>query len=324
MKIAFFDIGDEDVSYFKKIFPKDNLAFFKFPLTSDSILLKKDFEVISVRIYSKLTAKVLSKFPKLKFITARTTGFDNVDLSYCKERGIIVSNVPAYGDNTVAEHTFAILLALIKQIPKSIDFARRESFNFKDIIGSDLYGKTLGVMGTGKIGSNVVRIARGFGMKVVCYDLFKNEKVTKDYGASYVSFDQLLETSDIISLHLPLNKGTAHLIDEVVIKKMKKGAIVVNTGRGGLINTVDLAKAIENNYLAGAALDVFECETYKGEVPESKELALAQEFLFSSDRVIATPHNAFNTHEAYGRILDTTAQNIKAFTENKPINIVSS
>jgi D-lactate dehydrogenase len=265
-------------------------------------------------------------------ITTRSTGFDHIDLAGAKEKKIIVCNVPFYGENTVAEHTFALILALSRRLPESVDRAKKGDFSLDGLRGFDLKGKTLGIVGLGHIGQHVARIAKGFEMKVVAYDLKQDKKLAKEMGFNYASLEELLSKSDIITLHAPYNKTTHHLINSENINLIKKGAYLVNTARGALIQTEALLKSLSIGVLAGAGLDVLEEECFikeeaqllSKEFPKTCDLktVLRNHILLQQKNVIATPHNAFNSNEALMRILDTTVLNIKSFIKNKPINKV--
>ena len=275
---------------------------------------------------------MIRQLPNLKFVTTMSTGFDHIDLATCKSKKIPVSNVPFYGENTVAEHTMALILSLSRHIPKSIEKMQHYDFDLSDVRGFDLKGKTLGLIGMGHIGQHVARMAKGFEMKVIVSDPKKDPKIAKNLGIKYVKLEKLLGSSDVISLHAPYNKKTHHLINKDNIKLIKKGACLVNTARGGLIETQALMTALDKKIISCAGLDVLEEECF---IKEEKEL-LAKPFQKSCDlktilqghmliqdpRVLVTPHNAFNSDEALQRILDTTVDNIKSFIKNKHINKV--
>jgi D-lactate dehydrogenase len=270
--------------------------------------------------------------PKLKFVVTRSTGFDHIDTHYCKANGITVTNVPSYGENTVAEHTFALILALSRKIVTSSERVRHNGdFSLDSLRGFDLEGKTIGIVGMGKIGSKVAKIASSFGMRIVAYDLFQNESLIKKYKIEYLPLKEVLARSDVISLNLRHTNETHHLINNETMQFVKKGAILVNTARGGLIDTPVLLTALDNGTLAGVGLDVLEEE---GSVKEDIQLksrqytrrnlmvGLANAILVHKQNVIITPHNAFNSTEAFGRIMETTVKNILSFVSGEPINLV--
>lgn len=333
--ISFFELEKWEEKYLQDKLKKiRNLSFNFFPEPlNNSVLNKiKDTNILAVFIYSQINQETLAKLPRLKFVTTMSTGFDHIDLTNCYSKGIKVSNVPYYGENTVAEHTLALILALARHLPNSIERAKSGDFNLKGLRGFDLKGKTIGLIGLGHIGEHVARMARGFEMKILAYDPKKDTALAKKLEITYVTMDYLLRHSDIISLHTPYNKKTHHLINKGNIKIIKPGAYLINTARGGLIETEALIMALGKNILAGAGLDVLEEECF---IKEEKEL-LAKPFqkkcdlktvlqghlLIQDPRVLVTPHNAFNSEEALRRILDTTINNIRAYLVNKPVNLV--
>ncbi len=292
-----------------------------------------DVEVLSVFVSHEVKKEHLEKMPNLKLIATRSTGYDHLDIDTAKEMGISVATVPSYGENTVAEFAFALLLALSRRTYESYkQVSETGSFAKNELRGFDLYDKTFGVIGTGKIGMNSVRIAKGFGMKVVAYDVFPKEEESKELGFSYVSLDELLGSSDVISIHTPYNKETHHMINVDNIEKIKKGAYIINTARGGIIETRALIKGLESGIITGAGLDVLEEEGVLGDElqllekdhPNADELrtTLLNHYLIDHPNVIITPHNAFNTEEAMKRIIDTTVLNMKSFINGDPVNIV--
>jgi len=335
--ISFVDIEEAwEAEHLKKAL-RDSFSINDFKETADLLLDKiKDSSVLSPFIKSNINKKVIDSLPNLKLITTRSTGFDHIDIDYAKSKSILVSNVPTYGENTVAEHTFALILSIARNLKKSHFKASQGDFSIKDLIGFDLKGKTIGVVGTGHIGLRVIKMAVGFSMKVLAFDPNRNKFLEEVLGFKYVDFDTLLKESDVITLHAPHNKKTHHLINEDNIGLIKKGAILINTARGGLIDTMALTKALDKKILAGAGLDVLEGEDIILEEkqllmrkkkdlynPEKLKLTLRNAFLLQRENVVFTPHTAFYSKEALQRILDTTIQNILGFTNQKPINIVS-
>lgn len=333
-KIAFFEITEEEKKeYFSANLSEHELVFFDHPLNEDSIPKETIFEVISTFVESKVTAKIIDAFPNLKLVAVRATGFDSVDVEYAKSKNILVCNIPAYGSNTVAEYTFGLILSLSRKIPQAANRLKISGeFSFEGLRGFDLNGKTLGVIGTGKIGSNVIKIAKGFNMSVLAMDSYPNEALAKSLEFNYVSLEELLKDSDIVTLHVPLSAKTQHLISKNNIKLMKKGGILINTSRGGIVDTDALYQALTLNHLGGAALDVLE-EEY--ELKEEAEL-LAQNKIPAKDfqnliedhilmhlpNVIITPHMAFYTKEAEFSIMETTVSNIKSALSGTPQNLV--
>jgi D-lactate dehydrogenase len=332
-KLAFFEIEDWEKKYIKSKLKKHELKFFNERLNKKNIKEIKDFDIVSVFIYSYINKNLLTKLSKLKLITTRSTGFEHINIEECKERRIKVCNVPIYGANTVAEHTFALILCLSRKIHESWERTTRGNFSLEGLRGFDLKDKTIGIIGAGSIGKNVIRIARGFDMKVLAYDLHKDKKLAKKLEFKYTNLDDLLKKSDIISLHVPYNKNTHHLINKKNLKLIKKGALLINTARGSVIDTDAIVKSLDKGILGGAGLDVLEEE---GLIKEEKQLLsknfpkgnlkalLRNHILLTQKNVIITPHNAFNSKEALQRILDTTILNIKSFINKKPKNLVKS
>ena len=330
IKIGFFEIEEWEKKYISEKITDLDLFFSTEPLTLENITEAKDCQVISPFIYSKIDKAIISKLPELKFISTRSTGFDHIDMAAVASKKIIVSNVPFYGENTVAEHTFALILALSRKLFDSIDRARKGNFSLDGLRGFDLKNKTLGIVGLGHIGLCVTKIANGFGMKVLAYDPKEDKKLAENNNFKYVGLEDLLAKSDIISLHAPYNKATHHLINSDNIKLIKRGAYLINTSRGGLIETEALMKALSDDILAGAGLDVLEGEYFikeeaqllSKEFPKTFDLktALQNNILLRQKNVIITPHNAFNSEEALVRILDTTILNIQSFIKGEIIN----
>lgn len=333
MKIAFFEVTSQERNFLKKIrFPGHSVALFAGELTAESAAQAKPFDVVSVFIYSALTAPVLKSLPKLKLISTRSTGFDHIDLSAASKRGISVSNVPSYGENTVAEHTFALILSLSRNVHKAYVRTLSGDFRLEGLQGFDLKGKTIGVVGAGHIGLHVIRMAKGFGMQVKAFDTQRNSFLSEVLDFDYVPLDELLRTSDIISLHAPYNRHTHHIINRDNITSVKRGAILINTARGGLVETHALLEALENGTLAGAGLDVIEGEELIKEEKqllshhyslEKMETLLKSNILLHRDNVVFTPHIGFNSAEALQRILDTTVENIRQYLSGTPQNTVA-
>ncbi len=334
--IVFLDVENAwEKAYLRKRLPSEKVLIFLDSPTKAVEEKIKNTEILSVFIKSKINTQFLRSFPKLQFITTRSTGFDHIDLKACKKRGIVVSNVPVYGENTVAEHTFALILSLSRNLRKAYLRTVQNNFSIEGLMGFDLKGKTLGIVGTGYIGLHVIRMGIGFGMKVIAFDVKQNQFLAEVLGFEYVSFEDLLKNSDIISLHTPYLPATKHLINKESIKRIKKGAILINTARGGLIETDALVEALDRGVIAGAGLDVLENEEF---ILEEKRLisdqkntkhwskiktVLKNHALLHRENVVYTPHMAFYSKEAVERILDTTVSNIKAFVGSASINQVN-
>ncbi len=332
-KIAFFEVEEWEKSIISDALKGHDVRFFSAELNKSNVAKVKDIDILSVFIYSKVTKEMIDKLQKLTLIATRSTGYDHIDSEGCKKRGIRIANVPTYGENTVAEHTFALILSLSRKIHKSYERTVRGDFTLDGLRGFDLKGKTIGVIGTGNIGRHVVRIAHGFEMDILAYDVKQDKQFAKEMGFTYVDFDFLLAHSDIITLHVPYLKATHHLINKENIRKVKKGAMLINTARGGLVETEALVYALDKGILSGAGLDVLEEEFFIKEetqllsrhFPETCDLKtlLQNHILLKQDNVLITPHNAFNSNEALLRILETTLENIQGYICKKAVNIVA-
>jgi D-lactate dehydrogenase len=331
-KIAFFELENWEKDYFKNKLKGHSLKFIDKKLSVKNTDKVRDSDIIAVFIYSDVNKDVIGRLPKLKLITTMSTGFDHIDLEECKKKKVVVCNVPIYGENTVAEHTFALILAISRKVVDSVDKTRKGDFRLIGLRGFDLKGKTIGIVGCGNIGKHVARIAKGFEMNVLIFDIHKDPKLAKKIGFKYASMENLLKNSDIITLHVPENKYTHHMINSKTLKLFKKGAVLINTARGGLIDSSALIKALDNRTIKYAGLDVLEGECL---IKEEKELlhpdlsktcdlrtVLQDHILLHKPNVYITPHNAFNSREALVRILDATIENIQGFLKKKVINLV--
>ncbi len=334
MKTVFFECEEWEKKYLVQHLAGQNVQFLPKPLSGETVAYATDAEAIYVFIYSTLTREVLEKLPQLKSISTRSTGYDHIDLAYCKERGILVCNVPEYGTHSVAEHTFALILALSRHIVESVDKTRRGNFDLRGLMGFDLYGKTIGVVGVGSIGRSVIQIAKGFGMRVVATTENPSEIEAKAHGITLLDLKELLSVSDIITLHVPLTKKTRHMINSKNIRRCKKGSLLINTARGGVVETEAIVKGLEEKILAGVGLDVLEEECF---VKEERQLLsgrflaecdlktqLLNHVLLTQENVIVTPHNAFHSREALTKILDVTVGNILGVASGNRQNIVEA
>ncbi|PIT98489.1 MAG: hydroxyacid dehydrogenase [Candidatus Andersenbacteria bacterium CG10_big_fil_rev_8_21_14_0_10_54_11] len=301
-------------------------------LDRETALLAREAAAVSVFAWSAVSRPVLEQLPAVRFIAARSTGFDHIDLAACAEFGIAVANVPGYGERTVAEHTFALILALSRNLMHSFDRTRAGSFSREGLRGFDLEGKRLGVIGTGKIGAKVSRIGLAFGMRVVAFDVQRNPEL-EAAGVDYVpSAAAVLGQADVITLHVPLTEETRHLISMETIERIQPGAVLINTARGDLVQTAALLSALDRGILRGAGLDVLEDERLVGEeaevlsqgAPSNEALAamLRNHVLLSKPNVLITPHNAFNSEESLEKLLATTVANLEAFFAGTPQNVV--
>lgn len=287
--------------------------------------------VLSTFVHSRVRQEQLDPLPDLKLIATRSTGYDHIDANYCMQRGITVCNVPQYGENTVAEHTFAMLLALTRRVIQAYERAIRGDFNVQGLRGTDIAGKTLGVLGTGRIGLRVLGIGAGFGMKLIACDVHPDHHAASNIGFDYVSLEELLSRSEVLSIHVPYNSKTHHMINSEALSKLPRGAIIVNTSRGGLIEPQALINALMSGHLGGAALDVLEGEAAIGEEAEilsssydieTLRTIVRNHALLRMPNVIITPHVAFNSVQAVERLVETTIDNVRAYFAGRPQNVV--
>jgi len=331
MKVVVFEVEERERHIFERMCSGECTLTAE-PLRAANVDEHADAEIVSTFIYSELTADVIARLPRLKLIATRSTGFEHINAEACRQRGIMVCNVPTYGANTVAEHIFALLLAISHRLPEAIDRAQRGYFSPLGLVGFDLDGKTFGCVGTGSIGKHVIKIAKGFGMDVLAFDTRPDMGFSVAMGFRYGSLDHVLANADIISLHVPSMPETHHMLNAAAFAKMKNGVVVINTARGDLIETNALIQALTSGKVAAAGLDVLPDEPMIREEAElinsifSKEHDLrnlvANHVLLRMRNVIVTPHSAFNTREAVGRIAETTAANIADFLAGRPQNVV--
>jgi D-lactate dehydrogenase len=327
--IAFFSTKDWEEKYLKKKLAKHKLLFFKNAISKTDLPKLKEIDILSLFVDSKLTHDDLRSLPKLKHVALRSTGFDHVDGKACAEKQIIVTNVPTYGENTVAEHAFALLLSLSRKIPET--YNRTHAFKdmtYDGLTGFDLRGKTIGLIGGGNIGMHAAKIARGFGMRILVADPFQKPLLPEVLSFEYVPLEQLLREADVISLHAPYNEHTHHIINDKNAKLIKKGCVLINTSRGGLIDTDVLQKVLQNGTIAAAGLDVIEDELLvmnppKILTPLEVKKQKRNKDIIKMNNVIFSPHNAFNSTEALYRIIDTTINNIEKSLSGKVQNKVN-
>jgi D-lactate dehydrogenase len=323
MNIAFFETAASERDEITKALAGHTVQFYDGTLTKENVANVADANVVSVFINSEVSADIIAALGVTKLITTRSTGFDHIDLAAAKAKGIAVVNVPGYGAHTVAEFAFALILSLSRKLfPARARIRDEKSFSIAGLEGFDLNGKTLGVLGTGRIGKNVIAIAKAFGMNVIAYDVFHDDAFAAANGFPYVDLPSLLSQSDILTFHLPYNEGTHHILNETNVSLIKKGAYLVNTARGELIDTKALLAALADGTLAGVGVDVLEAErSLKTGV--TSEIVTEDMALVNLPNVIATPHIAFYTQEAVAEINKTTIQNIISFVAGTPQNLVS-
>lgn len=301
-------------------------------LTIDTAVLGNDSTIITVFVNSIVDQQVIDLFPNLKLIITRSTGFDHIDIEYAATKGITVCNIPNYGSRTVAEFTFALILGLSRKVFWAIEQVKlKNEWNTSDFERFNLEGKTIGIIGTGRIGLNVAQIAKGMGMKIVATDSFPNNTKAVEIGFEYVPLKDLLAQSDVITLHVPANPGTHHLINTENVLQIKNGAILINTSRGDVADPEALLFGLDQGILQGVGLDVLEAEHdlkdeqrmfTSSKSSETIQTLLENHILMYHPRVIITPHIAFNATEARRDIIAITHMNIKQFLAGAPVNII--
>ena len=325
IKIAFFDTKDYDINLFDK-YNKDfgyEIKYYESRLNSETVKLAKGFDVVCIFVNDKADKPVLDKLNEygVKLVALRCAGFNNVDLNNLGNLKVV--RVPKYSPYAVAEHAAALLLNINRKIYKSYQRVKKYNFSLDGLLGFDLHGKTVGVIGTGKIGKVFIEIMNGFGANVLAYDVYKDEQASKELGFEYVSLEELCEKSDIISLHCPLTAETEYIINKKTLSLMKENVIIINSSRGKLVCTEDLIEAMSNNKIGGVGLDVYENEEefflrdLSGSYKRDKNLSL----LISMPNVIITSHQAFFTSEALNKIALDTCQNISdIFSKGECVN----
>ncbi len=328
-RTAIFELEDRFIGKFQVLRGAMDILITDQSLSSDNVNNYSDCRVISTFIGSSLNVDTLDKLPNLALIITRSTGVDHIDLEYCYRRKIAVCNVPNYGPNSVAEYAFGLLLSLARKLEPAIYETRHGRFGHAHLRGAELFGKTLGIIGTGNIGSSMARIGHGFGMQIIGHDPQQNAALCNNYDLRYVGLDSLLQTSDIISLHIPASSETRHLLGAVQFNQVKKGAILINTSRGEVIDVFSLIKALQSGRLGAAGLDVLADEGYLRDptqkVPASaSDIYHANHTLMNLPNVIVTPHNAFNTHAAVERIIDISIDVMQGYLDGQLINGVST
>lgn len=326
MKILFYDTKKYDRDSFEKVvtdFPETEIDYLEADLSVQTARLAKGYDAVCAFVSSDVSEKVLQILGQrgVRLVLMRCAGFNNVDLAAADANGITVLRVPGYSPEAVAEHAMALALAVNRHIHKGYIKVRENNFSLVGLTGVNFYGKTAGIVGTGKIGAAMCRICHGFGMKVIAYDIYQNPDL--DF-VEYVDFDTLLANSDLISLHCPLTEENYHLINQDTIRKMKDEVILVNTSRGALIKTDDLIAGIRSRKFFGVGLDVYEEET--NNVFENREDDFLEHSttarLLSFPNVIVTSHQGFLTEEALAAISRTTLQNAMDF-KNAAVNPVN-
>lgn len=323
MKILFYGTKNYDEEFFEKLlpsYPGIEIKFTEANIHEDTASLAHGYEAICAFVNADLGTQIIHLLHEqgVKLILMRCAGYNNVDLETAHKLGIKVLRVPGYSPEAVAEHAMALALTANRHTHKAYIKCRENNFALNGLMGVNFYGKTAGIIGTGKIGQAMAKICKGFGMKVIAYDLFPNKSL--DY-LEYVSLDELLASSDLISLHCPLTEETKHIINEDTISKMKDGVILVNTSRGGLIKTDDLILGIRDHKFFAVGLDVYEEETdfvFEDMSERILQSSIVQRLL-SFPNVMITSHQGFFTREALTNIAETTMENAKAFMNGEEL-----
>lgn len=324
MKVAVFSTKPYDKNYFEKYNKshKHELAFFDTNLNAQTTNLTKEFDAVCVFVNDKLNAKVIKKLAKnkIKLIALRCAGFNNVDLEAAEKHNIKVTRVPAYSPQAVAEHALSLILTLNRKTHKAYNRIKEGNFSLNGLIGFDLHNKTIGVIGTGKIGVAFSKIMLGLGCEVVAYDVNPQKALKKD-GVTYMSLDELYKKADIISLHCPLMPATKHIINDESISKMKNHVMIINTSRGALIDTEAVIKNLKEKKIGYVGIDVYEQEEEIFFEDRSEQIIEDDTLirLISFPNVLITSHQAFLTDEALTEIAQTVLQNIRDFEDNKPL-----
>ncbi|PXX44710.1 MULTISPECIES: 2-hydroxyacid dehydrogenase [Aquitalea] len=321
MRIAVFDTKNYDRQSLDLANQQfgHHLSYFEPRLNRDTLELVHDVEAVCPFVNDRLDGEVIARLAQrgVRLITLRCAGFNGVDLAACQQHGIVVTRVPAYSPHAVAEHAFALLLAVVRRIHKSYVRVREMDFSLDGLVGFDLYRKTMGVVGTGRIGQATIAIAKGFGMRVLAFDVYPQAGLDQQLGFEYVSMAQLLQQCDVVSLHLPLTAQTQHMINADALAGMKSGAVLINTSRGALVDTTALIAALKDGRLAGVGLDVYEME--EGVFFENhSEVGLQDDQLarlLTFPNVLVTAHQGFLTREALDNIAETTLANATAFEQ---------
>ncbi|MBF0532189.1 MAG: 2-hydroxyacid dehydrogenase [Candidatus Omnitrophica bacterium] len=324
MKIAFFDAKPYDIESFEKATNNSGfkITFFKSHLTTETAALTQGFQVVCVFVNDIINKDVIEILERngIALIALRAAGYNNIDLKTIFKK-IHVVRVPAYSPYAVAEHAVALMLSLNRKVHRAYYRTRDNNFTLNGLLGFDMFGKTAGIIGTGKIGKVMIGILKGFGMRVLAYDSFPDKEYQKNAGFEYVALDALYRESDIISLHCPLTKATYHLINEASIAKMKPGIMIINTGRGMLIDSKALIAGLKIGRVGFAGLDVYEEESDYFFEDFSNKVITDDVFarLLSFNNVLVTSHQGFFTQEALRNIADTTLENIREFFTEKKI-----
>ena len=317
MKILFYSIHEFEKPFIEKHFNEFEIHYTEKQLNNESSHLAIGYDGVSVFSSDIVNEQVLKEFKSQgnKFVSTRSVGYDHIDLDAAKIHNIKIANVPEYSPYSVAEFTVAMLLALNRKLFRADELFQLQDFRLDSLVGFDVFGKTIGIIGAGKIGSAFAKIMNGFGTDILIYDIEKNEELINYKSIKYVDLETIYEKSDIISLSLPLNKHTKYLLNKESLSKMKKQPIILNTARGAIINTTDLINALKSGQISGASLDVFEREKGMYFYDFSEKVIDDDEFhiLKSMQNVYLTSHQAFLTNEALSGIAKTSSENFKSW-----------
>lgn len=318
-KVAVFSSKPYDEKSFNALSPEHmELSYFDTRLTEQSVNLAKGFDAVCAFVNDELNQNVLTALNDMgvKGIALRCAGFNNIDLTSYKDLPIRAARVPAYSPEAVAEHTIAMMMTLNRKLHKAYNRTKEDNFSLDGLLGFNIHNKTLGLIGTGKIGLATARIVKGFGAKVIAYDPCPSP-LSEEIGFSYVSLEQLLAESDIVSLHCPLSEDTHHIIDENAIAQMKRGVMLINTSRGGLVDTSAVITALKSGHISNLALDVYEQESELFFEDHSSRVVQDDVFqrLLTFPNVLITGHQGFFTEEALAQIAATTMHNLQCFSD---------
>ncbi len=322
MKVLIYSAKEFETPYLTKANShKHDLTFIQDALSSKTAMKAVGYDAVSIFSADEacmITVEKLKSFG-VKYITLRSVGYDNVNLRAASRMGIRVANVPAYSPYSIAEHAVSLLMALNRKLIETNQRVEHFNFNQNGLIGFDLNEKTVGIIGTGRVGSVMAKIMNGFGCRILAHDIEKNEELIKEYGIEYVTLDDLCVESDIISIHVPLNTETHQLIDETLIDKMKFGVYLINTARGAIINTDHVIEGLKNKTIGALGIDVYENEKsifFKDrsqDIPNDTNLMI----LNAMPNVLITGHNAFLTEEALTNIAETSIYNLNCWSEGR-------
>ncbi|WP_323789604.1 2-hydroxyacid dehydrogenase [Psychroserpens sp.] len=322
MKVLVYSAKDFEIPFIEKAnIRKHKLIFTKKALSSETAMMAVGFEAISIFSADEAWVTTIEKLKDfgVKYITLRSVGYDNVNLRAASRLNIKVANVPAYSPNAIAEHSVALLLTLNRKLIESNSRVKRHNFNLNNLVGFDLNGKTVGIIGTGKIGTVMTKIMHGFGCQLLGYDIEENEDLTKLYNLRYTTIQDLCERADIISIHVPLTTETHQLINKDLISEMKNGVIIINTARGSVVNTEDIIDGLKKGKIGSLGIDVYENE--KGLFFNDHSQEIPNDDLFiqlnAFPNVLITGHHAFLTNEALTNIAETTIYNLDCWASSK-------